>query len=96
MIQKLSRTARVLDTLVKIASVCCVVGLCVVIAAAVLLFAFDTAAMVDFTGLEVGFLTFEMAQTTPAMLRSFFPLRAMVILLCDDPEWAFYQDILTH
>ena len=84
MLQKLSRTARILDTLVKIASVCCVVGFCVVAVAAVLLFGFANASMVDFTGLEVGFLTFELAQTTPAMLRSAFlsvMLPAVVLLV---------------
>ena len=81
--KRLSATARVLDTLSKIASVCCIVGACIIAAAAVLLFGLDDASMIEFTGLELGFLNFELAQMDLAMIRSTFlciMLPAFVVL----------------
>jgi len=70
--KKLSATANILYTLAKIASVCCIVGACLVAAAAVLLFAFCSTSMIEFTGLDLGIFTFELAQISPEMLRSAF------------------------
>ena len=81
--KKISAAAKVLYTLTRIASVCCVVGVCVIAAAAVLLFAFGNDSMIESTGLDLGFVTFELAETNMDMLRSTFlciALPAFVLL----------------
>ena len=81
--KKLSATANVLYTLAKIASVCIIVGACIIIAAAVLLLGFDNASMIEFTSLDLGILSFELAQISPEMIRSAFlceMLPAIVLL----------------
>lgn len=70
--KQLSKTAQILYTLAKIASVCIIVGVCIIIAAAVLLLGFDNASMIEFTSLDLGSLSFELAQVSPEMLRSSF------------------------
>lgn len=81
--KKISTTANILYTLAKIASVCITVGACIIIAAGVLLFAFGNESMIEFTGLELGNLTFELAETDIGMLKSTFlceMLPAIVLL----------------
>lgn len=70
--KKISSTANLLYTLTKMASVCIVVGACLIIAAAVLLFAFDNTSMIELTGLDLGVLTFELAEVDMTMLKSVF------------------------
>ncbi len=70
--KKLSSAARILDTIAKIASVCCIVAICLVAAAAILLFAFGNDSMIEFTGLDVGNITFELASVDMAMVKSVF------------------------
>ena len=81
--KKISTAANILYTLAKIASVCMVVGACLILAAAVLLFAFGNDSMIEYTSLEMGILSFELAQISPEMLRSAFlcaMLPAIVLL----------------
>lgn len=83
MMKKLSATARILYTLSRIASVCCIVGACFIVVAAVLLFGFGNDSMIAFTGLELGNITFELAETNMDMLKSTFlceMLPAIVLL----------------
>lgn len=70
--KKLSATARILYTIARIASVCCIVAACLIVVVAVALFAFNSDSMVEFTGLDVGILTFELAETNMDMLKSAF------------------------
>ena len=82
--KKISTAANILYTLAKIASVCMVVGACLILAAAVLLFAFGNDSMIEYTSLEMGILSFELAQISPEMLRSAFlcaMLPAIVLLV---------------
>jgi len=81
--KKLSSTANILYTLAKIASVCIIVGACIVLAAGVLLFAFGDASMMEFTSLDLGMLSFELSGIDLPMLKSVFlceALPAMVLL----------------
>ena len=81
--KKLSATARILYTIAKIASVCCIVGACIIVAAAVLLFAFDNESMIEFTSLDLGILTFKLAEINVEILQSTFlceMLPAIVLL----------------
>lgn len=81
--KKLSSTANILYTLAKIASVCIIVGACIVLAAGVLLFAFGDASMMEFTSLDLGMLSFELSGIDLSMLKSVFlceALPAMVLL----------------
>ncbi len=83
--KKISATANILYTIAKIASVCIIVGACIIIAAAALLLGFDNASMIEFTSLDLGILSFELAQISPEMLRSAFlceMVPAMVLLAC--------------
>ena len=82
--KKISSTANILYVLARIASVCCIVGLCIMLAAGVLLFAFDSASMIEFTGLELGMFTFELAGVDFELIRSTFlcdVLPAVVLLV---------------
>ena len=81
--KKLSSTAKVLYTLARIASVCIIVGACITLVAAVLLFGFGNDSMIEFTGLEIGMLTFELAEINMDMIQSAFlciVLLAIVLL----------------
>ena len=81
--KKLSSTANILYTLAKIASVCIIVGACIVLAAGVLLFAFGDASMMEFTSLDLGMLSFELSGIDLSMLKSVFLCEALpaVVLL---------------
>ena len=70
--KKLSSTARILDTIAQIASVCCIVAVCLVAVAAIMLFAFSNDSMIEFTGLDLGNVTFELASVDMAMMKSIF------------------------
>lgn len=81
--KQISKTARILYTLAKIASVCIIVGACIILAAGVLLFAFGNDSMIEFTGLELGMLNFQLAEINLDMIRSMFlcvVLPAIVLL----------------
>ena len=81
--KQLSSTAKILYILAKIASVCMTVGLCIMIAAAVLLYGFADASMIEFTGLDLGMFTFELAGIDLDMIRAAFlceMLPAVVLL----------------
>ena len=92
--KKISATANILYTLAKIASVCCVVGACIIIAAAVLLFAFGNASMIEFTSLDLGILAFELAQISPEMLRSAFLCAMLPAIVLLGYGWAVLRIIL--
>ncbi len=82
--KKLTAAARVLYTLAKIASVCCIVSGVAIVIAAVLLYAFGNASAVDFTGLTLGQFTFALADSSTEVVRSVFlceMLPALVILI---------------
>lgn len=70
--KKLSATANILYTLARIASVCCIVAACLIVAASVLLFGFDSDAMIGFTGLDIGALTFALSHLSPEMFQAAF------------------------
>ena len=70
--KKLSSTAKILYTLAKIASVCCIVALCMLAVAAVLLFAFGDSSMIAFDGLDLGNVTFQLAPGDAQVLKSAF------------------------
>lgn len=82
--KKVSSAANVLYILARIASVCIVVGACIVLAASVLLFAFSNDSMIEFDGsLDLGLLTFELADFDASMIKSMFlceMLPAIVLL----------------
>ena len=70
--KKLCSTARILYTLARIASVCCIVGICLIAAAAVLLFAMDNPSMIEFTGLTLGDVHFRLDAVDLNMIKSSF------------------------
>lgn len=70
--KKLASTARVLYTIAKIASVCCIVGVCLIAAAAVLLFAMNDPSMIEFTSLTLDGVSFQLAEIDLNMIKSSF------------------------
>jgi len=70
--KKISSTARILDTIAKIASVCCIVAACLIAAAGILLFAFSNDSMIEFNGLDLGIITFELVGVDLVMVKSVF------------------------
>lgn len=92
--KQLSKTAQILYTLAKIASVCIIVGVCIIIAAAVLLLGFDNASMIEFTSLDLGSLSFELAQVSPEMLRSAFLCAMLPAIVLLGYGWAVLRIIL--
>ena len=92
--KKLSSTAGILYTLAKSASVFMIVAACIIIAAAVLLFAFGDSSMIEFTGLDVGILSFELSQFTPEMFRSVFLCEMLPALVLLGFGWMVLRIIL--
>lgn len=92
--KKLSSTAGILYTLAKIASVCCIVGACIIAAAAVLLFAFSDPSMIEFTGLDLGNLTFRLAETNMEMIKSTFLCEMLPAFVLLGYGWAVLRIIL--
>ena len=81
--KKLSSAANVLYILARIASVCIVVAVCILVAASVLLLGFNNGSMIEFTGLDLGAMTFELAEVDIPMLKYVFlceMLPAMVLM----------------
>ncbi len=70
MMKKLCSTAKILYTLAKISSVCCIVAFCIVVVASVLLFVIDDPSMVEFTGLTLGGVHFQLASIDMGMVKS--------------------------
>ncbi|MBR6572044.1 MAG: hypothetical protein IKK75_16480 [Clostridia bacterium] len=67
-----STSAKVLYTLAKIASVCCIVAFCIIAVASVLLFAFNDSSMIEFDGLDLGNVTFQLAEGSGQAIKSAF------------------------
>lgn len=79
----MSTSAKVLHTIAKIASVCCIVAACLIVVASVLLFAFNDDSMIEFTGLDLGNVTFQLAEGSGQAIKSAFlceTLPAFVLL----------------
>ena len=92
--KKLSATAKALYIIAKIASVCCIVGLCILLAASVLLLAFNDDSMIGFASLDLGFLTFELHESSPQMIRSAFLANALPAVVLVGFGWAVLRIIL--
>ena len=92
--KKLSATAKALYIIAKIASVCCIVGFCILIFAGVLLFAFNDDSMLEFTSLNLGLFSFTLNESSPQMLRSAFLFNALPAAVLIAFGWAVLRIIL--
>lgn len=92
--KKLSATAKALYIIAKIASVCCIVGFCILIFAGVLLFAFNDDSMLEFTSLNLGLFRFALNEFSPQMIRSAFLFNALPAAVLIAFGWAVLRIIL--
>jgi len=91
--KKISSAARILYTLAKIASICCIVGFCIIAAAAILLFVFGNDSMIEFNGLDLGNVTFQLAEPS-AMLKSAFLCETLPAFVLLGFGWAVLRIIM--
>lgn len=92
--KKLSATAKLLSILVQIASVCIIVAVCILAAASILLFAFNNSSMIEFTGLDLGVLTFELAEADIPMLKYVFLCEMLPAIVLLGYGWLMLRIIL--
>ena len=92
--KKLSSAANVLYILARIASVCLVVAMSILVIASVLLLGFNNDSMIEFTGLDLGALTFELAEADIPMLKYVFLCEMLPALVLMGYGWLVLRIIL--
>jgi len=91
--KKLSSTANILYVLAQIASVCFIVGACIIAVAAILLFAFGSDSMIGFASLDLGIFSFRLANIDMQMIKSTFLCEMLPAIVMLGYGWAVLRII---